>query len=486
MKLFNDASNLKNLSVKGKLKFLFRDSLYFGGLRAINIIFPLLTIPILTRYFTIEDYGLYDSLLVLSHLIFMTMVLGQDSAVARWFYQVEGRKLKQMVVSESLIIQLAIAIILIPGLILFRQELSIFYLHSTEYSLVIVLILVYSLLLLINNFTINILKWTYARKEYAVISILRPFLILISLLFVIVSAGNIIALIISNGIGLYFCRKWIIIPPKFMYIRKLLYYGIPLGVITLTSSLVPAISRKMMASTLNLESIGIYALAYKISAIILMIDGVFHMAWGPFSMSIFKQKDAEVVYNLVLKILFMILIFSVLMIKLSAPFLVKTLGTSEYVQATTLILPLGLALMINSISGITGIGISLSMKTSLNYIPFLISTLIFIGLLYLLIPLYQLKGIAFSLLIANITKMILVSFIARKVYSDIRVNFESIFVFFVLFGLSYYLYFEYQLGAVMNIVLGCSMCLLVIYILFNQFERNYVLARLRSMATSNK
>ena len=52
--------------------------------------------------------------------------------------------------------------------------------------------------------------------------------------------------------------------------------------------------------------------------------------------------------------------------------------------------------MINGISGITGIGINLSMKSYLNLIPFIISALLLIGLLYYLIPIYQLNGVVFS------------------------------------------------------------------------------------------
>ena len=51
MKLFNNTDNPNKLSIKGKIEFLFKDSLFFGGLRGISMLFPLLTVPILTRYF---------------------------------------------------------------------------------------------------------------------------------------------------------------------------------------------------------------------------------------------------------------------------------------------------------------------------------------------------------------------------------------------------------------------------------------------------
>ena len=258
----------------------------------------------------------------------------------------------------------------------------------------------------------------------------------------------------------------------------MLYYGVPLGILATTVYFLPAIQRNMITLFLDLYSVGIYALAFKIAAIIVMIDGIFHMAWGPFSMSIFKQKDAEFVYNAVLKIFFLVTIFTVFIITLSAPLLIKLLGTSEYLEATVLVLPLSLALMINGISGITGIGISLSMKSYLTLIPFIISTLLLIGLLYNLIPIYKLNGVVYSLLIANSMKMIITSYIAKKVYKKIRIKYELIFVSYVLFGVFYYCFFNLKFGLIINIILIITMLLFVLFIFLNRHERNYIFQKI--------
>ena len=486
MNLINKTDNPKSLSIKNKLKFLFKDSLFFGGLRAISMLFPILTIPLLTRYFSVENYGLYDSLLVLGSFISSILVFGQDSAVARWFYQVEDLNSKRKIVSESLIIQLAFTILIIPILLIYRAELAGFYLKNSNYGQFVLLILVYGVLLLLNNFTINILKWTYDRKKYAIISILKPLLILSSILLVIISSGDLgdfliynnIALLITTSISFIFCRKWIVIPKKFEYFKKMLYYGLPLGLLASTVTLLPAIQRNVIVVFLDLYSVGIYALAFKIAAIVMMVDGIFHMAWGPFSMSIFKEKDAEFVYNAVLKIFFLITIFTVFIIRLTSPILIELLGTSEYSEAIILILPLCLALMINGITGITGIGISLSMKSYLNLIPFIISALLLTGLLYYLTPKFQLKGVAYSLLIANLAKMIITSYIARKVYKEIRIKFELILVFYILFGILYYCFFTIDMGVIMNLILGFTTLLIIIFLYFNKFEREYILKKL--------
>tara|TARA_Y100001958_G_C21245129_1_gene574634 strand:+ start:1854 stop:3332 length:1479 start_codon:yes stop_codon:yes gene_type:complete len=482
LSLINKSSNPNTLSIKDKLKFLFKDSLFFGGLRAISILFPILMVPILTRYFSVENYGLYDSLIVLGSFISSFLVFGQDSAVARWFYQVNDFKEKQKIVSESLLIQLTFTILIIPTLLIYREELADFYLQKSSYGLHVLLILVYSVLLLINNFSINILKWTYDRIPYAIVSILKPSLILLSLFIVIICSGDMIdfliyiniAQLITISISLFFCRKWIVIPKKLVYLKKLLYFGLPLGILASTATFLPAIQRNMISIFLDLYSVGIYAIAYKIAAFVIIIDGIFQMAWGPFSMSIFKQKDAEFVYNAVLKIFFIITIFVVFIITLFAPTLIKLFGTNEYMEATVLVLPLCLALMINGVTGITGTGIGLSLKSYLNLIPFAISAFLLTGLLYYLIPIYKLEGVVYSLLIVNSVKMIITSYIARKVYKEIRIKFELIFIFYILFAILYYCFFMINLGVVMNLILVILTFTLIIFLFLNKLERLYI------------
>ena len=80
----------EKLSSISKLKFLLKDSLYFGGLKAVGMLFPLITTPLLTNHLSVQNYGLYDSSLVLALFFSSFFIFGQDSAVARWFYEVDN------------------------------------------------------------------------------------------------------------------------------------------------------------------------------------------------------------------------------------------------------------------------------------------------------------------------------------------------------------------------------------------------------------
>ena len=54
------------------LRFLFKDSVIYGGAIIINAIFMLLTIPILTKNLTVNEYGIVDLFLTL--LTFLVII----------------------------------------------------------------------------------------------------------------------------------------------------------------------------------------------------------------------------------------------------------------------------------------------------------------------------------------------------------------------------------------------------------------------------
>ena len=58
-----------NLSLKGRLGFLAKDSVLYGGAAALNKVFSLSTFPLLARHFSVAEYGLVDMFMVFASFI---------------------------------------------------------------------------------------------------------------------------------------------------------------------------------------------------------------------------------------------------------------------------------------------------------------------------------------------------------------------------------------------------------------------------------
>jgi O-antigen/teichoic acid export membrane protein len=432
MKLLNKANNPAGMSLKGKLSFLMKDTFFFGGLMALNQLFPFITIPILTSYLKIQEYGVYDNLLILSSLIATIVVFGQDSAVARWFYEVDSLEERKKIISESFLLQIICAFTFVIVGYFFNEKISIFFFNSAKYKDHISISLLTSFFLFLNNFSINILKWTFKRLQYSVVVILKAIFQLAVIVYALWNRLNLVEFLIINLfvqilvsiIGIAFCFSFFISPFSFNYLGKLLKFALPLGFLAVTTSMLPALDRKIIVNWLDSpNNLGLYALAMKIASLVKVGDGIFHMAWGPFSYAIFKDNDAQKTYGLVLNLYFLFFLFFILTVWIFTPQLVYVLGGKNYHASTNLIFPLLFGQFFTGLSGITGVGIDLSLKSYLNILPTFVSLTTIVVFGYFFVPYLGLYGVALSFMFSSIIRYILVSYISYATYKPIQLSF---------------------------------------------------------------
>lgn len=72
-------------TLKYKISILLKDSAVYGIGSAVTKFLSLFLIPIFTRVFTPADYGTIDLITISTSVIVMLLVMGMDSAVARYY-----------------------------------------------------------------------------------------------------------------------------------------------------------------------------------------------------------------------------------------------------------------------------------------------------------------------------------------------------------------------------------------------------------------
>jgi O-antigen/teichoic acid export membrane protein len=102
------------LSLSSRIEFLLRDSALYGGASAISKLFSLFLFPVLARCFTTKEFGVIDAFTVLGTLISIFFVLGQDSAVARYFYEYEDEETRKQVISQAFFFQIVLLVLILP------------------------------------------------------------------------------------------------------------------------------------------------------------------------------------------------------------------------------------------------------------------------------------------------------------------------------------------------------------------------------------
>lgn len=418
-------NNPSNLNTKRRLSFLLKDSALYGGAAAISKAFALITFPLLARHFTVEEYGLLDYFLILGGLLSILFIFGQDSAVARYFYEHEEVETRRQLITQSLIYQIVGLILFLPLFWLLADWLTGFMVAAPDRVQIFKILLLQLPFLLLINFSRNLLKWTFVRSHFLVMSlgftIVQASLLLIAvLIFSVNVTGVLLVSLISSMVfgvlGLFFVRKWLTRPVDFRCLREMLPFAIPYGVISLVGAFSPTLERTLTSNMLGTESLGLYAAGTKIAMLMGLLVSAFQTAWGPFSLSIYKQVDAGYTYNWVLKLFALAMCLAVLMLVLLSQPLILLLATDRYLGAIVVVFPLAMGLVIQATSWITEIGIGISKRAHLSLYAYALGIVItFVGI-FLLTPELGLFGVGLGVLLGHIGKAIVASWLAQRAY----------------------------------------------------------------------
>ena len=411
---------------KDNLQGLGNNSLvYLGGLLLSNAL-TFMIFPILAKSLSKGDFGLLDFYLSLGILISVLLAFGIDSSIGRLLHEVEEPEARSRLIFESILIQ-SIFIIMIIYILYIVSDLIGGYFKVNFYNISIFkLILIQSAFQAIINIPLNLLKWTFQKWKYIILSISSAGFGLLCISISIFSFNAnlievieaiIIGKIISAAVGIYLIHNLIVFKIlRFDYLGRILKYAIPIGIICILEVALPVIERDFILKFLSTEELGQYAASAKFVAILSIVVQAFQSAWGPFSLSVRNQEMSNEGFVLTVKLyVFSISICSLILLIISK-FTLVLLTSTAYQDGWFLIFPMSIILIINSIGSITGIGLVISNRPYIqliNYLFFVIISFILIGILT---KEYSIYGTACAVLLTSAIKTIFISRLSQFFY----------------------------------------------------------------------
>ncbi len=392
---------------------------------AISRVFSLITFPLVARHLSVAEYGTLDLFLVLTTFLVTTIIFGQDSAVGRFFYDYEDPENRREVISQSLLIQLAVCLAATVILFLFSNRIAVLVSTADRSRYYFNIVLAQVPFTLAVNFAQNLLKWTFSRRAFLIMSIgysavqatclaIAVFLFRIDMETVLLV--NLTTNVLFGVLALFMMRGWLVWPKGLNIAGDLLRFALPIGVICILGAAVPMLERQLVEKLLGLEGLGLYAAGSKLAMLLTLVIGSFQTAWGPFSTAIHREADAAQTYNVVLGFFSLLVCVLTLMLDSIATPLLTLLASHRYVNATVVVFPLAMTTAVQSISWVTEIGISLSKRTSSIIYPHLIYIAVIASAMLLLAPSLGLVGAALAMMVAQIMRSIAASWLAQRVY----------------------------------------------------------------------
>lgn len=296
---------------------------------------------------SILSFDLYgEFILFISSLTILSLIIGVcfESKIMLDIVNDENEKIKKL----NVLILFIVILFIISSLLLYVLSFFIDFL-SRDYMFL--LISISSLILVLYNLLLTIFRTKKYYKNFFLLNILQ--VLFLYLIFIIIYLSN-KEMISLNYLSIIYMVSFLI-PTlyymfkleynflerlDFIYLIKSLKYSFPLVLHALSASLITQADKIIIASILNVQSLGIYAFAYNISQFIIMVIDAINKAWTPFGMKLLKKslnkyKD-EVVEKYISKL--SILTFIILLLYILFIFLLTEMNYIKKLDITLFIL----------------------------------------------------------------------------------------------------------------------------------------------------
>lgn len=421
-------------------KLLVRDTILYGLSGAISKLLAVFTVPILTRFLSPTDYGVIDAAVVWATVFAGVIVLGQDSAIARFLYDRHcdpNRRVR--VVASGLVIQLALLALFALVFWCFSDSIGrlLFGEHPEliRYWKLALLIVPGSVLSL---FAANLFKWNFQRGPYLLLTLGSSMLQVGLTVFMVAYLrwgiyGGILPAVISMNffslIGLYVSLKSLRVGrwfPTTELIKEMALYGLPFTVAMLASALIPSVDRLFLVRYSSLSEMGIYAVATKVSSLMGLVVGAFSIAFGPYAFSVWDRDEARRLFGELCAWLVILLVFLSLLISAVGGLLLHIAATKDYSIAVLLLPPLTLSYVFQGMLEFTLLGIAWGKKPIYNLVVVLSGLASMLAFNYALVPSMTTMGAALAFLVSK-ALMNLVAYVFSSRYYHIDFGLRRIF-----------------------------------------------------------
>lgn len=410
----------------GYFRQLISESAVYGLAGTITRFLGVFLIPVYTRIFTPEDYGVLSLVSSTMIVVSIFVALALDNSAARWYWDTDGTDHRkstiaswawcQLTVSTAFAIVILIAADWVGNFVVARPD-------AGSYFRLAALTLPLSVL---GSIVVSWLR--FRRQPWATVAYMLStnlLTLLLTIFFVVymrwglsgVYWGQIVSLLCGSVISLFLLGDWVSLRYfRWKRLREMLRFAFPLIPAALAFWIVNFSDRYFVQIYTSTEEVGLYQVGSSIAAFVALVTGAFQLAWGPFAMSIHKREDARQVYaNVFLAYLWLTSLMCT-MLTLFAPYAIKLLATQRYMGAATVVSYLSFSYAMIGLGYIAAIGPAIARTSGPTGIAVAMAAGLNILLNFLLVPRIGKTGSALATLTAQTVSPILLFYFAQRLY----------------------------------------------------------------------
>ena len=281
------------------LRLLSKNIILYGGTNALKSLVPLLMLPILTSQLSFSDFGVLSIIETTILLVTPFILLNISAAINIEYFKLKHTELKKYITNALLLSLIAFFIVLFIVL-LFQDIISTLFKIN---NILLIWIVVFAMLRVISSVLLGLYQSRQEPIKFALFTLSQTILdfILSYILVVIYKYGYIGRLEGVYGIfglfsvlGIYLLFKMDYIGKiTFKYTKDILHFGLPLIPHSLSGTIMAMSDRYFISYFEGNEQVGLYTVAYQISALMLLVSMSVNQAWSPMLFKLLKNENIK-------------------------------------------------------------------------------------------------------------------------------------------------------------------------------------------------
>lgn len=321
-------------------------------------------VPILTRLFAPDVYGVADTALQVAGTVSTLLVMGMDSAVARQFFDHEDAASRARALSTGLGF---LALVGASGSLvafLCARPLSAVLLGSVAHAALLRLAVLAVPCLILEAYFRNVFRWRGERWRYFTATVAGSAVrLLLSLAFALawgiagMIAGAVLGLAASTVLGFILAHRAVRHRPDPSSLPGMLAFGIPMAALGLAWPATVLVDRAVLVHFRSEWDLGIYAAAFKLAAFYTLLTEGMRQSWGPLAFSQWNRPGFGGLYARLLQAFLLGGVAVVCVLSLLAREAAALILGPAYRGAYLIVAPLATGLLAADLFNMLGIGL---------------------------------------------------------------------------------------------------------------------------------
>lgn len=269
-------------------------------------ILSFLLVPLFSFYLSKAEFGSYDIIVITASLLVPFITFQLSDGTYRWLLdmkdQVQTSYIKSVISSSGLIIIINVFIALLVFL-----GLRTYFFKDLEFN--VLLLFNYFLSLCLLPYFQQIARGLQKNKLYATAGVLNSLILVISnVVLLVIFHWGINALFLSMAISNYIVILIIIVRINFFryfsisnfnkkIARELVTYSIPLIPNIISWWMISSANRYIIVKYLGEDANGVFAMSVRITAILVMLNSIFSLAWQESAITEYDSKNRDEFYT---------------------------------------------------------------------------------------------------------------------------------------------------------------------------------------------